>query len=65
VSSCTSGAWSANVHRISGTPSAVLVLPDGTLDGPAVAGAQAIFALTHRVVKEPPRLRIDVSDAVA
>ena len=40
----------ADAYQSDGTPSAVLVLPDGTIGSPLAPGADAIHALVARVV---------------
>jgi thiol-disulfide isomerase/thioredoxin len=47
-----------DVYRANGTPSAVLVAPDGAIGSPVVGGAEAIRVLVSQVVAERAQLPI-------
>jgi uncharacterized membrane protein YphA (DoxX/SURF4 family) len=44
----------AEAYRVGGTPSAVIVQPDGTIGSPMVAGPEAIRSLVAKTVGAPP-----------
>lgn len=46
----------AQAYQVGGTPSAVIVNPDGTIGSPLAAGADAIRALIARTIGEPTPL---------
>lgn len=48
----------SEAYQAHGTPSAVLVLPDGTIGSPAAGGAEAIRDLVSRVVEAPDRRQL-------
>ncbi|MCA1731439.1 MAG: hypothetical protein LC751_19185 [Actinobacteria bacterium] len=41
----------AQTYQVAGTPSAVIVQPDGTIDSPVAGGSEAIEALVTHVVE--------------
>jgi methylamine dehydrogenase accessory protein MauD len=47
----------ADAYHIDGTPSAVLVRPDGTIGGSALEGVDDVRAFLARTVEEPAQLR--------
>jgi len=53
------GDWEVSeAYRVSGTPSAVLVRPDGTIGSAMMGGAEAIEALLAHAVGERPQLPV-------
>jgi thiol-disulfide isomerase/thioredoxin len=46
----------SEAYRIGGTPSALLVRPDGTIGSPVAGGAEAIRALVTQVLEAPARM---------
>jgi peroxiredoxin len=46
----------SEVYRIGGTPSTLLVRPDGTIGSPVAGGVEAVRALVTRVLEAPTRV---------
>jgi thiol-disulfide isomerase/thioredoxin len=46
----------AEAYRVNGTPSAVVVRPDGTIGSPVAGGSEAIEALVSQAVEAPSRV---------
>ena len=53
----------SEAYEVSGTPSAVLIQPDGTMGSPVVAGSEAIQSLVTRTVGAPAQLPVQTRAA--